>query len=612
VADASVTVREGRYVIPVRREGRGEVGGIVHDESGTGATLFIEPPVAIEMMNRLRELEAAEAREVLRILRELTVKLRPHQAELTESLHALVRLDSIFARARYALRVGGHLPEILPPGSQDLHVVQGRHPLLLAGVSEVVPFDLEMEDGERTLLISGPNTGGKTVLLKALGLISLLTQSGVIPPVGPGSRLPVFGAVFADIGDEQSIEASLSTFSAHLKNLRETLEGADGDSLVLIDEIGSGTDPVEGGALAQAILLELTRRSAFTLATTHLGQLKLLAVEDPRVVNASLQFDAERLSPTYRLLKGLPGRSYGLAIARRLGLPESVLAEAEAALPQGERDVGRLLLELEAKEQQVSETGAKLDARLAQTERLRAELEERNEEMKRREADAERRARQQARDLLLQSRQEVEAAIQEVRGAADEEKLAEAARAARRRVEEAAQRQKEKTTEVPARRRTERAAGSQPLQPLQSGLRVRIATVGTTGTVLEVRDDKVVVETGGLRMTVPRNDLTPLPPGDQNPEKTRRRAAYVISDVEASSEVDLRGLRVDELDLRLGRALDAALMSGLPTFRIIHGKGTGALRAEVQELLRADRRVKVIRPGDRFEGGTGVTVVEFE
>ncbi|MBA2671921.1 MAG: Smr/MutS family protein, partial [Gemmatimonadetes bacterium] len=460
----------------------------------------------------------------------------------------------------------------------------------------------------RTLLISGPNTGGKTVLLKALGLISLLSQSGVIPPVGPGSRLPVFRAVFADIGDEQSIEASLSTFSAHLKNLRETLEGADGSSLVLIDEIGSGTDPVEGGALAQAILLELTRRAAFTLATTHLGQLKLLAVEDPRVVNASLQFDAERLSPTYRLIKGLPGRSYGLAIARRLGLPDSVLAEAEEALPQGERDVGRLLLELEAKEQRVSEVGAKLDQRLAQTDRLKAELGERHEEMKRREEDAERRARQQARDLLLQSRQEVEAAILEVRGAADEEKLAEAARAARRRVEEAAQRQKEKTTEAPARRRAERQAGS---QPLQSGLRVRIATVGTTGSVLEVRDDKVVVETGGLRMTVPRDDLTPLPPGDQNPEKQRKRAGYVIRDLEASSEVDLRGLRVDELDLRLGRALDAALMSGLPTFRIIHGKGTGALRAEVQELLRADRRVKVIRPGDRFEGGTGVTVVEF-
>ncbi|HET7322696.1 MAG TPA: hypothetical protein VFI96_09395, partial [Longimicrobiaceae bacterium] len=366
VQDASVSVREGRYVIPVRREGRGEVGGIVHGESGTGATLFVEPPAAVEMMNRLRELESEEAREVHRLLRELTGRLRPHREELTLSLQILIRLDSLLARARYAVRALATPPTVLPAGTEEYEVVQGRHPILLARGDAVVPFDLRMDRGERTLLISGPNTGGKTVLLKAVGLLSLLAQSGIVPPVGPGTKLPVFRAVFADIGDEQSIEASLSTFSAHLKNLRETLTGADFESLVLIDEIGSGTDPVEGGALAQAILLELTRRSAFTVATTHLGQLKLLPTEDARVVNASLQFDAERLEPTYRLLKGVPGRSYGLAIARRLGLPAGVLAEAEAALPRGERDVGKLLLELEAKEQRVSELGARLEREQAQ------------------------------------------------------------------------------------------------------------------------------------------------------------------------------------------------------------------------------------------------------
>ncbi|HEX5521368.1 MAG TPA: hypothetical protein VFX29_06700, partial [Longimicrobiaceae bacterium] len=291
VPDASVTVREGRYVIPVRREGRGEVGGIVHGESGSGATLFIEPPVGIEMMNRLREHEADEAREVLRILRELTDRLRPHQGEIAASLDALVELDSLLARARYARRTGGSIPELLESGTEEYEVVAGRHPILLARAerpAEVVPFDLRMERGERTLLISGPNTGGKTVLLKAAGLISLLAQSGVVPPVELGTRLPIFRAIFADIGDEQSIEASLSTFSAHLKNLREALEHADFESLVLIDEIGSGTDPLEGGALARAVLLELTRRSAFTIATTHLGQLKLLATEERGVVNGSL------------------------------------------------------------------------------------------------------------------------------------------------------------------------------------------------------------------------------------------------------------------------------------------------------------------------------------
>ncbi|HUE97522.1 MAG TPA: hypothetical protein VMN39_12750, partial [Longimicrobiaceae bacterium] len=242
VSDASVSVRDGRYVVPVRREGRGEVGGIVHGESQTGSTLFIEPPVAIELMNRLRELESAEAREVQRILRELTDRLRPYAAELSASLEALVGLDSIYARARYAVRTGGQPPEVFDAADGVLQIVGGRHPLLLATGEPVVPFDLRMEDGERTLVISGPNTGGKTVLLKSIGLLALLTQSGVVPPLERGTRLPVFTGVFADIGDEQSIEASLSTFSAHLKNLRETLADADSGSLVLIDEIGSGTD----------------------------------------------------------------------------------------------------------------------------------------------------------------------------------------------------------------------------------------------------------------------------------------------------------------------------------------------------------------------------------
>ena len=615
VPDASVTIREGRYVIAIRREGRGEVGGIVHDESGTGATLFVEPPVAIAMMNELREMEAEEVREVRRILRELTATLRPHQEAMTVSLETLVRLDTLLARGRYAVRSEGLAPTIQPGPGEAYEVVNGRHPLLLARSAAVVAFDLRMEGEERTLVISGPNTGGKTVLLKAIGLISLLAQSGVVPPVGPGTRLPVFRSVYADIGDEQSIEASLSTFSAHLKNLRETVQEADAEALVLIDEIGSGTDPVEGGALARAILQELTRRGSFTVATTHLGELKLLATEDPRVVNASLQFDADRLEPTYRLLKGVPGRSYGLAIARRLGMPTAVLEEAEAALPQGERDVGRLLLELEAKEQRAAETAVHLERELAETRRRAAELETREIELREREKDAERRARQQARDLLMHARKEVEAAIGEVRAVASEAELEEAARAARRRVEEAASAQRER---VPRARSEGVRAGVETAGPeaaFEPGVRVRIASLGKVGTIVEIRDGRAMVETGGLRMLLSRDDLTALPPGDQQPAaaKSRRGAGgYIDAQMDASSEVDLRGLRVDELELRLGRALDAALMSGLPSFRVIHGKGMGALRARVQELLRADPRVVRFRPGDRFEGGTGVTVAEFD
>jgi DNA mismatch repair protein MutS2 len=613
VSDASVTIREGRFVIPIRREGRGDVGGIVHDESGTGATLFVEPPAAIEMMNRLRELEAAEAREVLRILRALTDSLRPHRDEIAAALEALVELDSVLARARYAVQLGGTLPTMLPPGTEDYVVEDGRHPILLARGEDVVPFDLRMDPGERTLLISGPNTGGKTVLLKAIGLLSLLAQSGVVPPVGERTRLPIFSGVWADIGDEQSIEASLSTFSAHLRNLQDTLAGADAASLVLIDEIGSGTDPTEGGALAWATLSELTRRRAFTVATTHLGQLKLLATERAEVVNASLQFDAERLEPTYRLLKGIPGRSYGLAIARRLGLPAELLEEAERVLPQGERDVARLLLELEAREQRAADAVVDLEKRLAHTEKLAVELEGRERSLSQRETDSERRSRQQARDLLLSSRQEVEEAIRQVRdAAAGSAELEDVAREARRRVEEAARRQRERTPDQPL---PAPASKVREAAPLEVGLRVRIGSLGRTGTVVDIRDGRAMVEAGGMRLLLPRDDITVLPAGDQErarPTRTYAGGGYTESALDqASSEVDLRGMRVDEVELILGRAIDSAIMAGLPTLRVIHGKGTGALRDRVQELLRGDRRISAARPGERFEGGTGVTVVEF-
>jgi len=610
VSDASISVREGRYVIPLRREGRGEIGGIVHGESQTGATLFVEPPIAIEMMNRLRELEATEAREVHRILREQTDRLRPHAGLLEDALSVLTRLDCVYARSRYAHRVDGHPPVILPAGTRQLMVSQGRHPLLLGKGEGVVPFDLRMEEAERTLVISGPNTGGKTVLLKALGLIALLVQSGVVPPIGPGSSLPIFEEIFADIGDEQSIEASLSTFSAHLKNLRKALEEADHRSLVLIDEIGSGTDPQEGGALAEAILLDLTARSTFTVATTHLGTLKLLAAEDSGIVNASLQFDAERLEPTFRLVKGVPGRSYGLAIARRLGLPEAVLDMAEAALPQGERDIGKLLRELEEKEQRLDRQNADLAAVLARSEALTQELSRRERELGRREVDAELRARQEARDLLLRSRAEVEAAIREVRVAAEGVRLEDAARSARQRVEGAARIQEEQIAAREGTRARDGSSGS----GLTPGMPVRIESLGRTGILLELRDNRALVDAGGVRLHLATEDLTVLPPGQRaggRPASRSGGGGRFEADLDASPEVDLRGLRADELELRLARALDTASMAGLPTFRVIHGKGSGVLRSMVHDLLERDPRISDFRPGDRFEGGTGVTVAKF-
>jgi DNA mismatch repair protein MutS2 len=604
VGDASVSVRDGRYVIPIRREGRGEVGGLVHDESATGHTLFVEPPVAIELMNRLRELEIAEARELQRILRELSESIRPLADALAGSFQALVELDSLFARARYALQVNGHRPEVVQDG-RELVLVHARHPLLLATLEAVVPYDLVLEPGERIMLVSGPNTGGKTVLLKAVGLIAALAQAGVIPPVGKGTRIPLFDDIFADIGDEQSIEASLSTFSAHLRNLRELLEGATARSLALIDEMGSGTDPAEGGALADAILRSLNRRGTLTIATTHLGQLKAIAGEEEGVINASLQFDAVALQPTYRLQKGVPGRSYGLAIARRLGLPADLLAEAEAALPRTEREAGQLLEELERKDRELAAALAEASSERARTGRLAEEVREREESLRRREKEAERRARQQARDILLNARSEVETAIRELRAAAEtgSAELDQAARVARRRVEEKVRREGERTASTAP---SGRARGEQ----VQEGSHVSIESSGLRGVVVELRDERATVEVGGLRMQVPLAGLIAVD-APQPVRQQRKSTAWSAPELDVSPEVDLRGMRAEEAAGKLQPALDAAIQADLPSLRIIHGKGTGALREVVGELLRMDGRVRTYRPGGVGEGGAGVTVAEL-
>jgi DNA mismatch repair protein MutS2 len=613
VPDASVSVRDGRYVVPVRREARAEVGGIVHDESATGQTLFVEPPVAIELMNRLREMERAEVREVQRVLRELSDGIRPRRDDIAATFEAMVEIDSLFGRARYALHTNGRRPAVAATGEWRLRIVDGRHPLLLAGGQPVVPFDLDMEEGERTILVSGPNTGGKTVLLKAVGLLAALSQSGVIPPVGESTMVPLFQLFFADIGDEQSIEASLSTFSAHLKNLKQIIEHADDRSLVLIDEIGSGTDPAEGGALAEAILLELTERGAMTMATTHLGQLKQLATSHDGIVNASLEFDSVELMPTYRLRKGVPGRSYGLAIARRLGFPESLLGRAESALPSEERESGRLLETLEVQEATLAESLAEADRVRREADRLQHALQERERELKRRERDAERRGRQQTRDFLLAAREEVESAIRELReqatGAASEIERQAAARAARRRIEERAQQEADR---LPPPGDDEAPAGE-----IAAGMRVRMAG-GTEARVIEIREDRALVEAGGMRLQVPVADLTAAAKSGGGTGKSGpaarpqvNRGGWSGPNIQASSELDLRGVRVEEMDRLLEIALDAAILADLPSLRIIHGKGTGALREAVAERLRADRRVQTFRLGGLGEGGAGVTVVEL-
>jgi len=580
--DAAVTVREGRYVIPVRSTARARIGGIVHDESATRATVFIEPPEVIELGNALRAAELDEQREVLQVLRDLTELLRPHRDAIAAAWEMCVAFDDLCARARYAVEVNGFAPAI---GTGPLEIRNGRHPLLASppdplsagrrggtmergqGGEAVVPFDLVLAPDECTVLVSGPNTGGKTVLIKAVGLLALMAQSGIIPPIGPHSTLPVFTGVFADIGDRQSIAASLSTFSAHVAVLRDILERAAAGSLVLLDEIGSGTDPAEGGALATAVLQTLTRRRAVTLATTHLGALKQLAAETVGIVNASLQFDGETLTPTYRLLKGVPGRSYGLAIARRLGIAGDVLEIAERAMPKAERQLDALLAtveararELDAKEQELAARDQSLRGDAEQVDARAAELAAREREVKARAQSLEREARDQARAYLLEARKKVEDALGRARAAVDEA----TAREARRLVEKAI----EETDEGAGSK--EQGAGWMSLEELKRARR------------------------GSASPNLPQP-----PPTSTAPSLT------------AATEISLIGLRVAEAEPLLVKALDDAVLADLPYLRVVHGKGTGALREFVHDVLSADPRVKRFGFAPPNQGGHGVTLVEF-
>ena len=617
VADASVTVRNGRYVIPVRREGRVVVGGLVHDVSQSGGTVFVEPPAAIEFGNRIRELEGEEVEEVDRILRELTAVLRPHREPLADTLDALAELDGLFARARYAQEFACTTAP-LTPARQGFALVRARHPLLLARLGmegPVVPFDLAMEPGERTLLVSGPNTGGKTVLLKAVGIISAMAQAGIPAPVDAESRIPVFDDIYADVGDEQSIEASLSTFSAHLRNLSEILRLATADSLVLVDELGSGTDPTEGAALGWAILEALTARGTTTIATTHLGTLKELATQVDAVVNASLQFDAVQLAPTYRLIKGIPGRSYGISIARRLALPEAVVRRAEERLPQQERDVAALLEQLERREAVLAEREQEAGAIADDARRRIQDVMRREQNVRARERESEKQARQEARRYLLDARAEIDRTIKALRQAGADA-LDEQGRAARRAAEELAQRQGAELERLDreeanvARRAGGRiAAPPRTAVPPTVGDSVEVGTLGDKrGRVMEIRGREAVVAVGVLKLTVPLQTLTRV---EHAPSEQAVAITGDIPEVEARSEVDLRGMRVDEIDSALMQALDDAIRADLRSLRIIHGKGTGALRAHVTALLQKDTRIASHRLGQWNEGGTGVTVVDL-
>ncbi|MBW8772146.1 MAG: Smr/MutS family protein [Gemmatimonadetes bacterium] len=609
-SEGSVTLRNGRYVIPVRRDDRKRPDGIVHDESASGGTLFIEPTAAIELGNAMREAELAEERITQRVLREITEEMRPHHGSLVAAHRMCVAADDLLARARYAARVNGHVPAVASAPA-PLRLCGCRHPVLLARGIQVVPFDLTLDGIERTLLVSGPNTGGKTVLLKATGLVSAMAACGIVPPVGDGSTLPIFERIFADIGDHQSLQADLSTFSAHVATLRDILDQASDRSLILLDEVGSGTDPAEGSALAAAVLLELTRRGALTLATTHMGALKDLATTSPGVVNGSLEFDIATLGPTFRFQKGVPGRSYGLAIARRLGLDDGVLREAETLVPDEDRRLDALLAELEKKQLDVAQREAALETLKLDLDNLNARLslqqhqqESLQADLKERAKTFERDAKKEAREVLLEARKQVEAAIELARQGAEKE--------ARRVLEEEIQRGH--LSQV-AGLKTDPATRDLRLATFGVGDEVRMST-GQSATVEQVRKDgRVVVRAGSAKLTVDAGSLEKLSGGEKRKEKRKQNAyasARELTAPSAPSEVDLRGMTGDEAQTVVEQALDAAVMGETPILRIIHGMGTGVVRERVQRVLKADRRVKAFAFAPQAQGGTGVTIAEFE
>ena len=537
VPDSSVSLRHGRYVIPVRREGKGEVGGIIHDESRSGATLFVEPPAAIAPTNELRALEKAEEREIRKILAQLSGRIAPRAHELMGALDALIDLDSLCARALTAKAWRGTLPDVTDVDvDANLVVTDARHPLLVeagrgggsmpGGTTAVVPFDFCLQEDERAVIVSGPNAGGKSVFLRATGLACVLAQSGVVPPVGVGTKLPAFGSFYADMGDGQSIAHSLSTYSAHLANMAEILANANSGSLVLLDELGTGTDPIEGAALARAAVEELVGRGATVVASSHLGELKRLDTEESGIANASLEFDEERMRPTFRLVKGRPGRSYGLALARRAALPVQVIDQAESYAGEDEVKLDGLLATLSARERESARVQGELDAERRRLAAHGAELARREEEAVARERSAQSAARRATRDFLLRARTEVEDTISELtRAARERSDLREAAAVARRRVESAAKKHdggghadSEGPDRLPPGMVPLRAAELATLQP---GNDVFLRANGARGRVRSVRADRVVVEVGGLRLNLLSTELArPEPAADpRSPEE---------------------------------------------------------------------------------------------
>jgi DNA mismatch repair protein MutS2 len=608
-----ITRREGRYVIPLKAQFKDRIPGVVHDRSASGVTLFIEPLSAVDLNNAWRELQLEEEQEVQRILAQLSAQVGEHAQNIGETVEALAELDLAFARARYAEAIDASEPEIAAfadrtaghPGS-TVHLLGARHPLL--DPQQVVPIDVNLDDQTHVLVITGPNTGGKTVSLKTVGLLTLMAQAGLHIPVEPGSRISPFEAVYADIGDEQSIEQSLSTFSSHITNINSFLDQADPRSLVLLDELGAGTDPAEGSALARALLEHFRRRGATTFVATHYPELKTYAQLTPGVRNASVEFDAETLSPTYRLAIGLPGRSNALTIARRLRIPEAIVAEArEMISPEDLRtqdmldDIHRLRVEMarerdEAHTARTAATGAARDLR----GRLASIEDERQEIL--------RQARKEAEETMEALRSEVRQLRGRLRAAAAPVEAVSAVEEKLKSLE--AHLPQPEPLEPLAPPEIPEDLEEELQRPIRAGDTVWVRPLNVEGQVLKVDDGEAEVQVGRARTQVSVAALDPR--RGEKPQPVPSEALVSTAPVSSpGTSIDLRGSTVEETLQRLDRYLDQAMRAGLPQVRIIHGKGTGTLRRAVRQFLADHPLVSDYQPADPREGGEGVTMAHL-
>ena len=607
--EAIITQRDGRFVVPVKAEFRSSMPGLVHDVSSSGATIFVEPMGVVQANNELKELEAKEKKEIERILRELSAEAAGSSNEILSDYELLVRLDLIFARGQLSYRMNGSRPEIRRNGSVVLR--RARHPLLDSG--RAVPIDIELGQKFDTLVITGPNTGGKTVSLKTLGLLTLMAQCGLHVPADSGSAVSVFDRVLADIGDEQSIEQSLSTFSAHMVNIVKILEEADGRSLILFDELGAGTDPIEGAALAIAIIQHVRDRGGKVAATTHYAELKTFAMTTEGVENASCEFDVETLRPTYKLLIGIPGKSNAFAISQRLGLDMSVIETAKAQMDSESIRFEDVLTQLEEKRQRLEKDQTEAEQLRFQREADARRAREFREQMERAKENARTRGEAEARRIIREARAQADAIFEELaqlrrqqEKAANWQNVNDARAAIRGQLN---QMEEELHFEV------EKEPIPAPSRPIREGDLVELGGTRKQAVVTAVNGEKLQLLAGNMKLTVKAKEVRLVEEAEVREKKEAKRQVATSIRLQgaraAVNELDIRGLMTDEADLAVDQFLDNAVMGKLNVVTIIHGKGTGALRKAVHQQLKRHPAVKGYRLGRYGEGEDGVTVVEL-